>query len=169
MYGTWGKSRGQTSPSRALPGNPSFISLGYSDLHRVLSDGSIVYATHTGRDDAAPQAEDHREAASAQTSYPVFDEGISFRNEYDYLGNPLVLAPEGFKRVKLFSTYYEVTPLGLDQYTVSLDIKRNDLMNLVYPFQWIQGDYNGDGKTDIGIFHCKGAHLVLCRDPGDRA
>ncbi len=31
----------------------------------------------------------------------------------------------------------------------------SDSLTEDYPFQWIQGDYNGDGKTDIGIFHLK--------------
>ena len=34
-------------------------------------------------------------------------------------------------------------------------IERPDLIEKVYVYRWIQGDYNGDGKTDIGIFHLK--------------
>ena len=33
-----------------------------------------------------------------------------------------------------------------------LDFSRPGLYKEFYPYQWIQGDYNGDGKTDIGIF-----------------
>ena len=34
-------------------------------------------------------------------------------------------------------------------------ISRPDLLSKVYPFEWLSGDYNGDGLTDIGIFHLK--------------
>ena len=50
---------------------------------------------------------------------------------------------------------YTLNAIAGNQAYLSEKIDRPDLYTKVYPFQWIQGDYNGDGKTDIGIFHLK--------------
>ncbi|EMO74171.1 hypothetical protein LEP1GSC127_3386 [Leptospira kirschneri str. 200801925] len=45
--------------------------------------------------------------------------------------------------------------VSLPSSVVTKILDRLDLVSQVYVFRWIQGDYNGDGLTDIGIFHLK--------------
>lgn len=45
--------------------------------------------------------------------------------------------------------------VSLPNNVVVKNLDRPDLIAQVYVFRWIQGDYNGDGLTDVGIFHLK--------------
>lgn len=49
----------------------------------------------------------------------------------------------------------------------AVSMSREDLYSDVYPFQWIQGDYNGDGKTDVGIFHLKESKWYFAMTQGE--
>ncbi len=92
----------------------------------------------------------------SQTSYNSLESGTVFSNEYDYAGNPVVQSNGSIKRVKLGLSGFTLEDLTPDNTTIfAYTITRGDLLTRVYPFQWIQGDYNGDGKTDIGIFNLK--------------
>jgi len=77
---------------------------------------------------------------------------ITFNNGYDIYGNPVVYRDGDAKSAVIGAG----GAMSLDAITLTAkSFTRSDLMTKVYPFQWIQGDYNGDGKTDIGIFHLK--------------
>ena len=58
-----------------------------------------------------------------------------------------------------------MTPLA-EAKVSSQEIKRPDLLGQVYPFRWIQGDYNGDSKTDVGIFHVSEPHWYFAMTRG---
>ena len=72
-----------------------------------------------------------------------------FRGEYDNAENPVVYDAAGAKKLVLADS--RIDPLA----GTPLTIARADLRTKAYNFRWIQGDYNGDGKTDIGFFHLK--------------
>lgn len=75
----------------------------------------------------------------------------SFIGEYDHEGNPILRGATGTIRFNLATNQAQ----GLTSNHPQLSIARPDLSTKVYAFQWLQGDYNGDGLTDIGIFHLK--------------
>ncbi|PKA19088.1 hypothetical protein CH377_14790 [Leptospira haakeii] len=75
----------------------------------------------------------------------------AFNGLFDYEGNP-ILNQGGDNKIYDISADKVITPSG-NVITAKLD--RPDLMTKVYVFRWIQGDYNGDGLTDIGIIHLK--------------
>ncbi|MGL4370718.1 MAG: toxin TcdB middle/N-terminal domain-containing protein, partial [Spirochaetota bacterium] len=66
-------------------------------------------------------------------------------------GAPLVTIDGALKTVAISGSSYTLKDAG----ETSLTLMRADLADEVYPYTWIQGDYNGDGKTDVGIFHLK--------------
>ncbi|PKA18438.1 hypothetical protein CH377_17600 [Leptospira haakeii] len=75
----------------------------------------------------------------------------AFNGLFDYEGNP-ILNQGGDNKIYDISADKVISPSG-NVITAKLD--RPDLMTKVYVFIWIQGDYNGDGLTDIGIIHLK--------------
>ncbi len=76
---------------------------------------------------------------------------VTFRGNFDISGNPIVLSGEDTKIYDLS----QGKTVALPSTVISATIDRPDLISQVYVFQWIQGDYNGDGLTDIGIIHLK--------------
>ncbi len=138
-----------------LSGNPRFASNGFTDSYRVKSSAAgadLVYGT------AADGAVTFHKLAVGPSSvtgtdYSSLARDYSFRDEYDHGDNPVVHGEGGVKRAVLGSSC-ALEDLGAS----AASLKRPDLVRAVYPFQWIQGDYNGDGKTDIGIFHLKERH-----------
>ena len=79
-------------------------------------------------------------------SYSLSD-GQEFRGEFDHTESPILRDGSGLLRLVNFR------PEPFPASAVSeLDFSRPGLYKEFYPYQWIQGDYNGDGKTDIGIF-----------------
>ncbi|TGL64596.1 SpvB/TcaC N-terminal domain-containing protein [Leptospira sarikeiensis] len=76
---------------------------------------------------------------------------ISFNNLFDTNGNPIVSIGEDTKLYDLS----QGKMISLPANVIPKTITRPDLIAQVYVFQWIQGDYNGDGLTDIGIIHLK--------------
>ena len=132
-----------------VSGESTFYSNGYTNQFRVRDDGSLVYASNVeGR------TQFHRVVVSGtsmtQTDYYPLGEGISFRGEFDSENNPVIHTTQGIQKVILGSSQSLQNLV-----TQNRTIQRPDLYEQLYPFRWIQGDYNGDGKTDIGIFHLK--------------
>lgn len=76
---------------------------------------------------------------------------VGFSNQYDHRGNPIVISSGENQIFDLAQN--KVVSVASPVFNLSLT--RPDLMSKVYPFDWIQGDYNGDGITDIGIIHLK--------------
>ncbi|PKA16775.1 hypothetical protein CH363_05060 [Leptospira haakeii] len=76
---------------------------------------------------------------------------VGFSNQFDHRGNPIIVS-DGENKVYDLSQSKIVSATS-PVFVLSMD--RPDLMTKVYPFQWIQGDYNGDGLADIGIIHLK--------------
>jgi len=148
---------------KLLGGNPRFAAAGFVDAYRVkvaaagadlaygtVEDGAVVFHRLTvGR------------SSIAQADYPPLSRGYSFRGEFDHDGNPAVHGEGRVKRVILGSTCTLEDPGA-----PLASMKRPELVRAVYPFQWIQGDYNGDGKTDIGIFHLKERHWYFALTNG---
>ncbi|MDA3900242.1 MAG: SpvB/TcaC N-terminal domain-containing protein, partial [Spirochaetes bacterium] len=58
------------------------------------------------------------------------------------------------------------TPIDETQANNLRVLERDDFITRAYPFAWKQGDYNGDGKTDIGIFDLKETHFYFARTTG---
>ena len=86
-------------------------------------------------------------------------DGVAFKGEFGHpvegnVSAPIAYAEDGRKRVRFNGTACELIAVGA---VTALTIERTDLTDSAdfYVFRWIQGDYNGDGKTDIGIFHLK--------------
>ncbi|EMY76557.1 virulence plasmid 65kDa B protein [Leptospira weilii serovar Ranarum str. ICFT] len=89
---------------------------------------------------------------SANITKTIFNAGtILFSDRFDNSGNPIVTSGGEDKLYDLATG--KIVALPGNVLAKSLD--RPDLVAQVYVFQWIQGDYNGDGLTDIGIFHLK--------------
>ncbi|EQA80440.1 virulence plasmid 65kDa B protein [Leptospira alstonii serovar Pingchang str. 80-412] len=76
---------------------------------------------------------------------------VGFSDRFDNGGNPILLSGGEDKLYDLAQS--KIVSLPGNVVTKTLD--RPDLIAQVYVFQWIQGDYNGDGLTDIGIIHLK--------------
>ncbi|ASV12350.1 hypothetical protein B2G51_12380 [Leptospira santarosai] len=89
---------------------------------------------------------------STSVSRNLYNAGtVSFSDRFDNSGNPIVVSGGEDKLYDL--TQSRIVSLPNNVLVKNLD--RPDLVSQVYVFRWIQGDYNGDGLTDIGIFHLK--------------
>ncbi len=75
--------------------------------------------------------------------------GYTWEGGRDASGNPILSRENGFFYVTFSGDSRQIRPLESGE----VSCNRPDLYERYYPFRWIQGDYNGDGKTDIGIFH----------------
>lgn len=78
----------------------------------------------------------------------------AFKSEYSHDNAPIVHGSNGPQKVILESGRSKTEALTEKNAAVTT-VDRPDLIDQVYKFRWIQGDYNGDGKTDVGIFHLK--------------
>ncbi|WP_407936729.1 SpvB/TcaC N-terminal domain-containing protein [Leptospira santarosai] len=89
---------------------------------------------------------------STSVSRNLYNAGtVSFSDRFDNSGNPILISGGEDKLYDL--TQSRIVSLPNNVLVKNLD--RPDLVSQVYVFRWIQGDYNGDGLTDIGIFHLK--------------
>jgi RHS repeat-associated protein len=146
-----------------LAGTPQFMSSGYVNSYRVIGTSSgadLVYAT-TGEGAVNFHKLCVSTGSISQINYLSLAQGISFKGEFDAAGNPVVFDAAEVKRAVLGSTC-RLEALAI----TTISMKRPDLLTAVYPFQWIQGDYNGDGKTDIGFFHLKESHWYFALTHG---
>ncbi|WP_061218192.1 SpvB/TcaC N-terminal domain-containing protein [Leptospira weilii] len=76
---------------------------------------------------------------------------VGFGDRFDNYGNPILISGGEDKLYDLAQSRIVSLPGNV----VVKNLDRPDLIAQVYVFRWIQGDYNGDGLTDIGIFHLK--------------
>ncbi len=135
-----------------LSGTPQFVTEGCVDSYRVIpgdTGADLVYANN-GEGSVGFRKLSITASSISQTSYAPLARGIAFKGEFDAAGNP-VLHDEGEVKRAILGSTCRLETLAAP----AVSLKRPDLLTQVYPFQWIQGDYNGDGKTDIGIFHMK--------------
>lgn len=120
-----------------------------------FANEQVVYATRPNG-----QIQFHRlnitAANIALIHYSPLAADFTFAWETDHLGRFLLTNGSGLTAVNLTDTAYTLAAVqASDTSFVDLAIDRTDLYNSIYAFQWLQGDYNGDGKTDIGFFHMK--------------
>ncbi|MES0490884.1 MAG: SpvB/TcaC N-terminal domain-containing protein [Leptospirales bacterium] len=105
----------------------------------------------------------------SRVDYSPLPEGSNFRWEFNHQNKPIVNTETGPKFMAFGATgssyTLETHDLTTPEYPV-IDVPRPDLYTKVYPFRWIQGDYNGDSKTDIGIFHLKEADWYFAMTSG---
>ncbi|PKA16514.1 SpvB/TcaC N-terminal domain-containing protein [Leptospira haakeii] len=85
----------------------------------------------------------------SSSTFPVSQ--IGFSGLFDTTGNPIISSGADIKLYDLS----QAKMISLPDNVISKSLTRPDLISQVYVFQWIQGDYNGDGLTDIGIIHLK--------------
>jgi len=104
-----------------------------------------------------------------QNDYSPLPQGSSFRWELNHQNKPIIYTETGPKFMAFGATALSYTLETHDLNTASYPVyeaPRPDLYTKVYPFQWIQGDYNGDSKTDIGIFHLKESQWYFAMTSG---
>ncbi|GBF40173.1 SpvB/TcaC N-terminal domain-containing protein [Leptospira johnsonii] len=87
---------------------------------------------------------------------------VGFSNQFDHRGNPIVISDGENKIFDLSQN--KIVSVASPIFNLSLT--RPDLISKVYPFDWIQGDYNGDGLTDIGIIHLKESSWYFAMSTG---
>jgi hypothetical protein len=130
----------------ALSGRADFIAAGYNGLYRASTNELVAVADNAG----ALTFRRYRFAGGmiARADYGVTLSGAAFRGEWLSDGRA-VLRTGGQLRLLDISgaaaRYESYSPAVIQQ-------QRDDLHKKVYAFNWIQGDYNGDGKTDLGFF-----------------
>jgi len=139
-----------------LSGDYNFSPSTYPGHYRVI-DGSVIYGSLSFN-----RAQFNKIVISEDNSvtfeeYSPLHERYRFNHEYDHNGNPVVH----------YNSQVYIVPLDSEAPTPELPVPlfeivnlkrdkiKDDLYDKAYPFEWIQGDYNGDNKTDIGIFHLK--------------
>jgi len=131
-----------------------FHSNGYDNLYRVVENSILYYNGNNTKTNFYKLTLDQEINEKAYNQLP---EGVLFKNEFDHNNSPIVYDKNRAKIYNLeTSKLMDLDPGkskedSIDEY----NIKRPDLIDKIYPFRWIQGDYNGDNKTDIGIFHLK--------------
>jgi RHS repeat-associated protein len=77
----------------------------------------------------------------------------SFKGEYDHQGNPIIYTPEIIYAAKMNENPVVIDEVKDSNEFIFSQVNRNDLITDKYPFRWLQGDYNFDNRTDIGIFN----------------
>ncbi len=157
-----GTFTGSTVSFELLEGNPRFENTDDQNFlsYNERSDRSITYSNRLGcavkfyRFTITGTSGSH---SINQTESNILSSESVFNNEYDHTGAPVVYVGGKTNRVNIDGTNTRLEPINHENnYNISLfDTKREDLLTKVYKYRWIQGDYNGDGKTDIGIFHLK--------------
>ncbi|OHD68136.1 MAG: hypothetical protein A2W19_01960 [Spirochaetes bacterium RBG_16_49_21] len=152
---TWylGTVSGSTIYFESLVGTPSWQGgADQASLRYHAAGGALVYASVLNtRVQFHRIAFDRINLRITQTDYNYLDQGVVFDDEYDFQDTPAVRTTDGFKKAVLGAGSVSLQPLNAPAY----DIARPDLMERYYPFRWVQGDYNGDGMTDVGIFSLK--------------
>ncbi|MES0492029.1 MAG: RHS repeat-associated core domain-containing protein [Leptospirales bacterium] len=162
----------QTAALKPLAGNVILPQAGsevsYEELTRTIdltgngagmtTDELLYYTVANGVISLHRIKVDSLNSQIIQNDYSALPQGSSFRWELNHQKKPIVYTESGPKFMAFGATglgyNLETHDLNTASYPV-FEIPRPDLYTKVYPFQWIQGDYNGDSKTDIGIFHLK--------------
>ncbi len=127
---------------------------GFDGKYLVTPDGTILIATTT-----LGGLRFHRYTLAGNTitgtHYPIISNEYSFDFRFDKDLNPVLTKEKTRYTLTLNDTGQQLKTLVVNP-TLKVyqqEIKRPDLIKAMYPYRWIQGDYNGDNKTDIGIFH----------------
>ncbi len=158
FLGTITERPSKTIAFTALSGSAQFIASGHMGFYKVIPFGldraELVYA-----DSNNGSVRFHRLAINgssiSRTDHTPLKTGVTFKGEFTYDDMPVVYKEGALMKVDLSTVNSQLLTLTDDPDISEYGIKRDDLLTEVYPFRWIQGDYNGDGKTDIGIFHLK--------------
>ncbi|WP_032927083.1 SpvB/TcaC N-terminal domain-containing protein [Leptospira santarosai] len=117
-------------------------------VYALTSDGSIVFGKTLDNGTSFYKIKIN----STSVTKTIFNAGtVLFSDRFDNSGNPILLSSGEDKLYDLSQSKI----VSLSANVISKTLDRPDLISQVYVFQWIQGDYNGDGLTDIGIFHLK--------------
>ncbi|KXZ29959.1 hypothetical protein AYB33_02555 [Leptospira santarosai] len=117
-------------------------------VYALTPDGSIVFGKTLDNGTSFYKIKIN----STSVSRTLYNAGtVLFSDRFDNSGNPIVISGGEDKLYDL--TQSKIVSLPNNVLVKNLD--RPDLISQVYVFQWIQGDYNGDGLADIGIFHLK--------------
>ncbi|HNW28542.1 MAG TPA: SpvB/TcaC N-terminal domain-containing protein, partial [Spirochaetota bacterium] len=134
-----------------LTGTPRYYADGFLGYHVNPGTGSsqLVYTTMPADRVAFHLLNVQPNSVTVVRDY-VMDTGVVFKGDFDNTGNPVVYIDNVAKRVILNTSGFQLETIGAE-----FRMDRPDLLTKVYPFRWLQGDYNGDGKTDIGFFHLK--------------
>ncbi|WP_244265096.1 SpvB/TcaC N-terminal domain-containing protein [Leptospira alexanderi] len=128
-------------------------------VYALTSDGSIVF----GKTEDNGTTFTKVKINSTNITKNSYNAGtVGFTDRFDNGGNPIVISGGEDKLYDLAQS--KILSLPGNVVTKSLD--RPDLVSQVYVFQWIQGDYNGDGLTDIGIFHLKEPYWYFALSTG---
>lgn len=108
---------------------------GQVQFHRLVVDATSVSLVH----------------------YTPISADYSFAWDRDHQGRFVLQSATGLSNLTFTGTanYAINQVLSNDSTYVNYSISRQDLYQSIYPFQWLQGDYNGDGKTDLGFFHLR--------------
>ena len=133
-----------------LPVYENFGRNGYSGSYRIFNRNNNYYITYA---QVIGDTQTFREINLSNGNDDLFtvDTGLArFTGDFDHLGNPVL---QGEKQLKRIAFHSYNTRLETFEDADAAELSRKDLFDEHYPFQWIQGDYNGDGRTDIGIFH----------------
>ncbi len=134
-----------------LAGNPQFFADGFLGFRVLPGIGSsrLICATMPADRVCFHLLTVQSGSVAAVRDYTL-EAGATFRGDYDNAGNPVVYADASARRVVMNTSGCQLETIGPEY-----RMERPDLLTRVYPFRWLQGDYNGDGKTDIGFFHLK--------------
>ncbi|AZQ04234.1 SpvB/TcaC N-terminal domain-containing protein [Leptospira mayottensis] len=117
-------------------------------VYALTSDGSIVFGKNLDNGTSFTKVKIN----TTSVSRTLYNAGtISFSDRFDNYGNPILISGGEDKLYDLAQSRI----VSLPNNVVVKNLERPDLIAQVYVFRWIQGDYNGDGLTDIGIFHLK--------------
>ncbi|WP_243398024.1 SpvB/TcaC N-terminal domain-containing protein [Leptospira kmetyi] len=117
-------------------------------IYSLTSDGSIVFGKTLDNGTSFYKIKINTTSV-ARTQYNAGT--IGFSDRFDNNGNPIILSSGDDKLYDLAQSKIVSLPSNVLVKT----LERPDLIAQVYVFQWIQGDYNGDGLADVGIIHLK--------------
>ncbi|WP_306292771.1 toxin TcdB middle/N-terminal domain-containing protein, partial [Leptospira kirschneri] len=117
-------------------------------VYALTSTGEIVFGKNLDNGTSFTKVKIN----STNIQKNVYNAGVvGFSDRFDNDGNPIVVSGGEDKIYDLSQSKI----VSLPNNVVVKNLDRPDLIAQVYVFRWIQGDYNGDGLTDIGIFHLK--------------
>ncbi len=122
------------------------VNLSQSEYVKHSGGSTVIYANP---ENGLKYYKLHWDGTSLSYTRHVVPSSSYSHQDYDHNGSPIV-SNGSEKKI------YDISNNRLENLTAnhqSKTITRPDLLTKVYPYQWLTSDYNGDGLTDIGIFH----------------